>query len=542
MEWIEEHYDGTRPDGTWDSQTAIRNCIRDYYEHHGTHWVCLGGDDNIIPIRYALGTNKDDARPAELYYSDTDGGSWDLDADGIYGEAGDVTQVELTPDVCLGRISVRDAQQAEDYVRKVGVFEDTPTASFPYGSLFVTGGDESSHLAIVDYRRPLGDVAPGPTYSQWYWQKIQPEWQSIPMHELYSPYTSWDENTHGDYQAGVAHLVDRLNEGNYQFIYYSGHGSVPWWFLEESVLWPSDALGLTNQVPFILRSGGCWTGAFDQDDTCITEAYLRSPLGGAIVATAYAGATDSNSYHQDGIYEEMFARDIRNLGEAFTLIKQLTASSYDTASQCTYVFLGDPAIDRRVDQPGRNLQVFLPDAMEFYDHGDAITIRWNAAGTAFAPEEQVRLEYSGDSGVTWQTIPGAEAVAYNATAFTWQDHGLPVGDHYRVRVVSLADPSVASMSRLDFRVVHVGLTDGEFLAVGRVGHHQPESEHHRLHLFAADRRLRDSDGAGHRGERQTLVSSLVRRQRTDVKRHHRFCFLVHGRPDGMRGLRLHRRD
>ena len=35
--------------------------------------------------------------PADLYYADMDGGDWDFNRNGIYGEVGEVNEIELTP-------------------------------------------------------------------------------------------------------------------------------------------------------------------------------------------------------------------------------------------------------------------------------------------------------------------------------------------------------------------------------------------------------------------------------------------------------------
>lgn len=453
-EWIYANYDDTRPDGGQDNQTSIRNCIKDYYFNHGTVWVALGGDDNIIPIRYVLGTDMNDARPAELYYSDMDGGSWDNNANGVYGEPGDVTPLELCPEVYLGRISVRDAQQAAQYVQKVAVFEDTVPEQFPYGVLIIYPDSDPGNISgdsrppDLRYHDPIGSGEGD--FTKWYWDKIQPYCQFVPMHAFFGSHTPWDESRWGDYQLISEHLVSCITQGSYEFVVYSGHGNAPWWFLENSVWETGEAFQLANPVPFILRSGGCWTGAFDWYDPCIAEAFLRNPQGGAVVVTVYAGGPSGN--HQDIMYENMFARGIVNLGQAFTLAKQLTAGSYDIYSQSIYVFLGDPAIDRRSDRPGRHLQVYIPNAFEVYDLDDDITIRWNAAGMGFVPNDKVKLEYSPDSGNSWQPVPGAGDFPYDGPAFVWEDPGLVAGSDYRVRVTSLADPNVSDASDHDFTV------------------------------------------------------------------------------------------
>ena len=50
--------------------------------------------------------------PTDLYYGGLDG-TWDSDGDGIYGEADEDTDVDLMPEVFVGRIPVQTASQAE---------------------------------------------------------------------------------------------------------------------------------------------------------------------------------------------------------------------------------------------------------------------------------------------------------------------------------------------------------------------------------------------------------------------------------------------
>ena len=74
VETIDATYDGTRPSGGTDIQTKIRNCIKAYVQDKGTEYVCLGGDDTVVPDRdcYVYGTTATgsyDDMPTDLYYS-----------------------------------------------------------------------------------------------------------------------------------------------------------------------------------------------------------------------------------------------------------------------------------------------------------------------------------------------------------------------------------------------------------------------------------------------------------------------------------------
>ncbi|HNQ90587.1 MAG TPA: C25 family cysteine peptidase [Verrucomicrobiota bacterium] len=67
-----------------DMPERIRHCVRHYHASRGTRYLAIGGDDTIVPTRYCGDS------PADLYYADMDGGSWDTTGDGLYGTPDDV--------------------------------------------------------------------------------------------------------------------------------------------------------------------------------------------------------------------------------------------------------------------------------------------------------------------------------------------------------------------------------------------------------------------------------------------------------------------
>lgn len=86
---IYPNYSGLRPDGGSDNQTKIRNFIIDYYQNHGTRYVLLGGNKDLIPPRLfyvVVATMYQDTIPADIYYGCLDG-TFDGDKDGSYGES-----------------------------------------------------------------------------------------------------------------------------------------------------------------------------------------------------------------------------------------------------------------------------------------------------------------------------------------------------------------------------------------------------------------------------------------------------------------------
>jgi hypothetical protein len=117
-----------------DTQEKIRNFIKDYYNNHGTEWVLLGGDVEIVPHRGCYGKVYstsgwviDENIPCDLYYSDLDG-SWNADGDSIWGEVED--NVDLLWDVAVGRAPVNTATEATNFVNKALTYEQNPPLGY----------------------------------------------------------------------------------------------------------------------------------------------------------------------------------------------------------------------------------------------------------------------------------------------------------------------------------------------------------------------------------------------------------------------------
>jgi hypothetical protein len=112
-----------------DDPEKIRNFLINAYQH-GTIWVLLGGDEDVVPVRYAYPTNAS-TPPAvtsqqicDLYYSDVDG-EWDKDNDGIWGEPGNDSP-DIYPDLFVGRVPCSDSGEAASFVEKLLLYEKNP--------------------------------------------------------------------------------------------------------------------------------------------------------------------------------------------------------------------------------------------------------------------------------------------------------------------------------------------------------------------------------------------------------------------------------
>ncbi|HOW64236.1 MAG TPA: C25 family cysteine peptidase [Candidatus Paceibacterota bacterium] len=319
-----------------DLQEKIRNCIRKQQVQSARPlYVLLGGDDVIIPIRYCQAKPRatSDIKawvPSDLYYSDTSLGTWDADQDGRYGELGDDdSQVCLVPSVCLGRIPVREAEEATGYVNKVLCYENQAQARQGHSFLFLGG---PAYMGDT-YRRI---VLPG-----------CPDSRAVFLGE--KPSTSIAK----EFEALTPDNAVRLLNNGYDMVTYSGEGSEQAWGWSNGAFGIAEAWALTNmQCLSVVRSGGCKTAWFDgANDPCLAEAWLRNSRGGAVIYAGFArvlchGPVAGGGQYQDEYYRKLFRTPGISVGQAFMEMKQSMAKRSETSRwhQHGYMLLGDPAI------------------------------------------------------------------------------------------------------------------------------------------------------------------------------------------------------
>ena len=458
VEDIYAHYQGI------DEPEQIRNCIIDHYARYGTQYVALGGDQKAVPVRYCNPQSSNALIPVDLYYADADGGNWDANNNGIFGETEDITETELTPNVNIGRIPLETVEDAAVYVDKILRYETKAPESFASRMFFLGAwGTWAGNARPIDFSHH--DPISGAEVRQMdmYYEFIQPFWQAQPLHFLWDTYSSWDIERCGDYQLSVDHIIEKLNVG-YHFVFYWGHANYYVWGMEGRRFRIKHVAELVNPIPSIIISFACSPAAFDAGDTCMSEAFLQNRNGGAV---AYFGHTRSllgsiASEDCQELFLAIFRDHATTTGEAWTRAMTGLASSRERDPYKQYYFTlhGDPCIQFLREESGRHLQLLQPKGCEVIQYGSDLYIRWNAAGAGFNPQENARLEYSPDSGQTWHFVPHADALPYNDRLFIWEKCNLPLGSTYRMRVVSLADTSVSDISDRDFTIAELG-----FLAV-----------------------------------------------------------------------------
>jgi hypothetical protein len=137
-----------------DKAESIKFFIKEAIEKWDVKYVLLlGGRSNLypkwhIPVRYVLLDDETDRYTtffSDHYYSDVykSGGEfedWDSNGDDIIAEWGK-DQMDLHPDVCVGRLPCRNILEARGVVKKIIDYENSAYGQEWFNNLVLIGGD-----------------------------------------------------------------------------------------------------------------------------------------------------------------------------------------------------------------------------------------------------------------------------------------------------------------------------------------------------------------------------------------------------------------
>ncbi|MBN2494978.1 MAG: hypothetical protein JXR96_10340 [Deltaproteobacteria bacterium] len=405
LEWIQTHYPGTRPDGGADDATRIREFLTDAYAEWGVRHALLVGDadaadvggesgDMLMPVRglYVnmgydpeIGAEIADQIPADMYYGCLDG-SFDFDADGVYGEHGDGLgggEVDLLAEIAVGRAPVDSEQELRQFVAKTLAYDQAAGSwlsdVWMLGEwLFdgpVWGGDymdELIHGASTGGTTTLG-------------------FDSLPF---FACHTLYDRDLGGPDAWGPGDLVPLLDEGPH-VVNHLGHSDVTYNMRLE--IHQADAL--INSHSFLLYSQGCLAGSFDNrgpaeygdwfyDQDSIGEHFVCGEHGPAAAVLnsryglgSYGTDGPSQRFHRE-FWDAFFSEGKTRLGEALADAKDDNApgmgDDWNRWAGYTVNLLGDPALvlhkSINTDQP--LLGVYPPELRTYAaadDPGSAST-------------------------------------------------------------------------------------------------------------------------------------------------------------------------
>jgi len=323
-----------------DRRERIRACIAEAYQSWGTVYVLLAGDTQLIPVRYAYAmdsqTDFNDI-PCDLYYADLDG-NWNADGDDVYGEVED--EVDLFPEVFLGRAPVSTVDQAENFVRKVLIYERPEILDYQEKALFAAEvlwydpfTDASKSKDLIDERYLPGRFDP-----------VTKLYETLGNEDVYSVMNA------------ISQGQNIFNHDGHAYFSVMGMGSG---YLDNSqvdYLSNGDRIGLVYSI-------GCWPAAFDYD--CIAEHFVNNDAGGSVAFIGNSrygwgspgnpcfGYSDRFDQH---FFKTVFQDGITRLGEALSTTKAHYAPRSHQENvyrwhQYQLTLLGDPEMPLYTQTP-----------------------------------------------------------------------------------------------------------------------------------------------------------------------------------------------
>ena len=294
---LSEVYGGTGR----DNQEKIKYYIKDAIETWGTTNILLVGGSSTLPAREThIYIEEEDDPPhsypevfvSDLYYADIYNESsafstWDTNSNNIFGELdweGNTDEIDLMPDVYLGRIPVTSGGQVTTIVNKIKTYENTPAYQQDwFTDMVVCGGDTSPGYPPLEGERVNQFVMDmmGGFIAEKMWVSNGRLTGLIP-------------------KTGVKFIKDGISEGC-GFVDFSGHGNTNVWAThpEDEHSWVPTPNGyirntdigqLTNgnKLPIIVVEA-CSTAKFNKDINTFNFAFLHNSNGGGIASFGATG-------------------------------------------------------------------------------------------------------------------------------------------------------------------------------------------------------------------------------------------------------------
>ncbi|RLF44996.1 MAG: hypothetical protein DRN29_07505 [Thermoplasmata archaeon] len=272
--------------GGRDEAERIKYAIKDAIEKYGIKYVLLVGDADNIPARlsYVPSGSYENSFPSDLYYADIyfdDGtfSSWDSNGNnrfGEYGYYGETDDVDLYPDVAIGRIACSNDAELETVIEKIIWYENNAYGSAWFKNIVACGGDtftpddgDDSGVYEGEYMNQLILN----TMSDFHGIKL---WASL-----------------GNLSA--ANIKSVINDG-VGFVDLSGHGNEASWATHPPLdgskwigmtMWDVISLANGNKLPIVVIDA-CSCGRFDKGD-CFAWKFVEKTGGGAIASLAASG-------------------------------------------------------------------------------------------------------------------------------------------------------------------------------------------------------------------------------------------------------------
>jgi hypothetical protein len=417
-----------------DDAERLRNYLISAYQQ-GTRYVLLGGDETIVPIRYAFNQDAseypdlDVQQICDLYYADLTG-NWDVDGDGVYGEETE-DAADVYAELMVGRLPANTVDEVTTYVYKVIRYEQNPAGgNYDYltKSLFVAADQMRDYQDGQGQQQLLAEDLPG---------------------NFSADLVSLIESPSGDAENPASpqpvSTIERLGEGS-GLISLLVHGISDGWVSRSNLYnqWPKSYIysrdgttgthGYLNQVPHTNKIGlvysiACSHGGFDMDTPpfestypCIAEYMLLQRYGGAVAFIGYSRwGWVSTSWRVERAFLDYLFQQNNNVAEAQAYSKAQFPYFLDTNYGLN--LYGDPELSIWTDVP-----LPLSIIRSEFDHAGPVKVDLTVTSGGVAVGDAIVTLLQNDE-ILLQTNTGADGRAE-------LDFNYIVGNEYAVYAYS----------------------------------------------------------------------------------------------------------
>lgn len=374
-----------------DEPEKIKYFIKQAYDSWGITYVMLVGDFRKMPVRYVHNQDvlqgfNEPVFISELYYADiidSSGSfsSWDTDNDGIFGEwiddgvatSAEDKNIDLYPDVYVGRLACRNTIEVKTMVNKIITYETESYGSDWFNRVIVCAGD-----TYLESDNPE-------------WVGSEGERNTMRVLENMSGFDHVKLWTSDGSFTGVKDIIREMNQGA-GFVYFDGHANPYHWsthppnehtWINGLSIVTMSLLKNGGKLPVVVV-GGCHNLQFDvhlgkltEDPwylyTWIPECWgwkLTRTIGGGSIATIgctglgmtsedkFDGEKGAGDYLEPTFFYEYGVNNTRYLGEcwgnaitdylhAFPVNWNTPAArndAIDTKTVQQWTLLGDPSL------------------------------------------------------------------------------------------------------------------------------------------------------------------------------------------------------
>jgi hypothetical protein len=337
-----------------DDQEKIKYFIKNAIENWTTEFVLLVGGIDKFPARetHILRGTDNETFMSDLYYADIyndTGGfcSWDSNGNDVFGEynwgpSHNYDEVDLYPDIYLGRLACVNGNEVTTSVNKIKTYENNEAyTKHWFNKLVVIGGDHAE-----------GDTG-GVPEGEYVNQKI------IDIMGGFIPDKIWDSNGRlsGFLPNGVMEINSALNAGC-GLVDFSGHGNPRAWathpYEDDSTWIPTpngrytnnDIQGLSNgnKLPIVII-GACSTCKYNVDPDCFGWSFILNNNGGGIAACGASGL--DWFYFGEFVAEKGFEKICIDAFRAYYIDNAMTFGEMWSGAVSRYIYPGMDDLDHK---------------------------------------------------------------------------------------------------------------------------------------------------------------------------------------------------